>query len=172
MKKPRAVRALTKASLERSALHQLERRALTQAELRRLLDRKRYRVERELGADPRVPVWIDEIVMRMTASALVDDARVTEARATSARSRGLSTRAIGAKLARSGVARSLVAETIERVDEARGEAEPELAAAMIYARKKGLSRKPAEKALASLARQGFAYGVAKRALDALTASEG
>jgi regulatory protein len=156
---------LSLSSLEKSALYYLERHACTVDGLRRVLVRKVRRVERELGPCAEAAAWIDDVIARCVRSGLVDDARFAEGRAHALRARGGSTRAIAQKLRMKGVAAPLVQEALARTDARNGDDDPELEAARAYARRKKLHDKEREKALASLARQGFSFHTAKRALE-------
>jgi regulatory protein len=152
-----STKPLSKASLERSALWHLGRRALTVDELRTRLEKKAKRHPPCADA----PAWIDALLVRLAESLLVDDRRVAEARVHSGRARGLSKRRIEQKLR--GVDEDVRAAAFNAVDV---DADAELAAARTFAQKKKLHQKDRQKALASLARQGFSFAVAKRALEA------
>ena len=153
-------RPLTPAALERSALWHLGRRALTTAELKERLQKKAKKHPPHEDSD----AWIEALVARLSSSLLLDDARVARARIESGRARGLSKRRISTKL--KGVDKDVAAAEFARVDDDAG-ADAEFAAAVVYATKKKLLAKEPQKALAALARQGFSYDVAKRALEQL-----
>lgn len=155
-------RPLTAAALERSALWHLGRRALTTAELRDRLQKKAARhPPHELA-----PTWIDALVLRLASSLILDDQRVAQARIESGRARGLSKRRIGLKLR--GVDKDVTDAAFKNVDEGSTD-DADFAAAVVFATKKRLAQKEPQKALAALARQGFSFAVAKRALATLTA---
>ena len=152
-------RPLTPSSLERSAMWHLGRRALTTAELRTRLQKKAARHP----AHPESPAWIEALVLRLSDSLLLDDAKVARGRVESARARGWSKRRIEQKLR--GVDVDVKADAFAAVDEACS-SDADLTAAMIYAQKKRLAQKDPQKALAALARQGFSFSIAKAALQA------
>lgn len=154
---------LTAAALERSALWQLQRRALTEHELRTALQKKAKRAAAVHGDNPLATTWIDALVERLRSSLLLDDVRVATARASSGRARGLSSRRIGMKLREKGIDADTAKAAMASVD-ADGGAVADLEAARVYARKKRLADKDPQKALAALARQGFSFDIAKRAL--------
>jgi regulatory protein len=163
----RPERPLTPAALERSALWHLSRRACTTAQLRAALQKKAARAAAVHGPCAEAAAWIDALVVRLQGSLLLDDARVAQAKAASGRAAGRSGRAVRQRLRRQGVDDATAAAALASVDgDADGDAE--LAAAVLWARRKGLQRKERHKALAALARQGFAFAVAQRALAALT----
>ena len=163
----RPPRPVSVAYLERAALAYLGRYASSAENLHRVLRRKVERRCRLRGeeAEPFLAI-IDEVVARALRGGLIDDQRFAEGRVASLRGRGGSARLIGAKLAAKGVARGVIAAALA------GEATDELAAAHALARRRRLGpyrigeRAPyREKDLASLARAGFGYGVAKALID-------
>jgi SOS response regulatory protein OraA/RecX len=140
---------------------------MTTGELRVALQKKaaRHPPHADSGA------WIEALLSRFAAGALLDDARVARARVETGRNRGWSRRRIEQKLR--GVDADVRTDAFTSVDEAAAspvgeDVEPlenaELRAARVFVARKRLSEKPPEKALAALARQGFSYGVARAAL--------
>lgn len=150
---------LTPSSLERSALWHLGRRALTTTELRDRLKKKAGRHPEH----PEAAAWIEALVTRLSSSLILDDAKVAKGRVESARARGWSRRRIEQKLR--GVDVDVKDQAFAAVDEASS-ADADLSAALLYAQKKRLGEKDPQKALASLARQGFSFSIAKAALKA------
>lgn len=135
----------------------MERHGGTEARVRRLLA-KRVASSREAHGEPTADegeAMIDEVVAKLVRLGYVDDARFAEQRAKTLRKRGKSTRAIRSALARQGVDASLADAVIDEGDE--------LEAALSYVRRRRL--KGGEKDLAKLARAGFSYDVARRALE-------
>lgn len=171
---PKPEPVLTPAGLERSALWHLQRRALTEHELRTALGKKVKRAAAEHGPSDDAGTWIDVLVARLRDSLLVDDDRVARARVDSGRARGLSKRRIADKLRQKGVSADVAKAAIEAVDAVAAVADdlhddgvehnPDLDAARILVRRRRLRDKDPQKALAALARQGFSYAIAKRAL--------
>ncbi|MFX4223698.1 MAG: regulatory protein RecX [Thalassobaculum sp.] len=164
---------LTKAYLERAALHYLERYASSVEGLRRVLLRRVDKAAREERGDPaEAAPWVEEIVARFAASGLVDDRSFAEGRAASLRRRGESARRIALKLREKGVDGELIGAVLEEEDGPDREA-AEFAAACRFARRRRLGplRDPAERAdrrdrdMAALARAGFSLDVARRVLD-------
>ncbi len=149
-------------------MHYLERYAVPAAQLRRVLARKIARSCRYHGDDPAShALALDAVVARCVASGLVDDRRFAEARAATLRRKGQSQRAVAARLSAKGVSRELVGEIT------KGEANDELAAARIAAKRRRLGpwrREEAraefrQKDLAALARLGFDYATARAVID-------
>ena len=132
--------------------------------LRRKVD-KRCRLR---GEDPsEFHEMIDEVVAKSLRTGLIDDTRYTEARIATLRRRGGSARAIQAKLSAKGVDRSTIAAALEG-----GEEDDEEKAALAFARRRKLGPyRPGERApyrdkdLASLARAGFRFDIARRIID-------
>ena len=170
---PKPEPALTPAGLERSALWHLQRRALTEHELRTALGKKVKRAAAEHGPTDDAGTWVDALVARLRDSLLVDDDRVARARVDSGRARGLSKRRIADKLRQKGVSADVAKAAIDAVDAVDAdvhddgvEHNADLDAARILVRRRRLRDKDPQKALAALARQGFSYAIAKRALAA------
>jgi regulatory protein len=158
---------VTEAYLQRVALAYLERFASSSENLKRVLQRRVARRCRLRDEDPApFAAMIDEVVEKSRRTGLVNDRQYAENRAATLRRRGGSARAIGAKLAAKGIDRETIAQALE------GEPEDEERAAHALARRRRLGpynrgdRKAARaKDLASLARAGFSYDVARRVID-------
>lgn len=149
-------------TLEKSALFRLERSSLSEKQLRDGLKRKCMRQQR--AVDEEVRAWIDEVVAKMKRLGFIDDERTAAARARSLRATGTSARGAMMKLKQKGIDGALAARVLAVVDE---EPDAELAAAREYVRRRKLTTKDPQKALAALARRGFSYDVAKKALAAI-----
>ena len=164
--------------LREAALAHLARFSATEAGLRfvleRRVDRWARRAETEGSARDTVAEAVRagraaaaEVALAMVANGSVDDAAFAEARARRLARSGRSRRAIGAHLAGKGIAAETAAAALPT------DAESELDAALAHCRRRRVgpfARAPMEaparlKALASLARGGFARGVAEQALD-------
>lgn len=157
---------LTKLKLEQMALGYVNRFECTASKLKQHLASR----VRKLGGDENAAGWIAELVERYCGSGVLDDARFAKNLASQLTRRGKSSRAISQKLALRGVPSDVASELMT----ARKQDEPgaELDAARAYVRKRRLGPfRSAEtrdehrhKDLASLARQGFSFDIAKRAL--------
>ncbi len=140
---------------------------------------KRHLAERvkKQGGDENAEAWIAELVERYLGSGVLNDVRFAKNLASQLTTRGKSSRMISQKLALRGVP----AEVAQELMTARKQDEPnaELYAARAFAKKRRLgwhrdSDKRAEyrqKDLAALARQGFSFDVAKKALAAEAGSD-
>jgi len=170
---------VTKPRLTNIAKFHVERFATTAANLKRVLSRRAERARRIHGGDAREhAAWIDEIVEKMVKTGAVDDARYAQGRTASLRRLGKSPGKIRALLSAKGVARTLVDTAITDTAVTIGGGDAALEAAMTYVRRRRLGpfgkaiadkderRKQATKDMAALARAGFSYDIAKRALAA------
>ncbi len=120
---------------------------------------------------------VEQLIGEFLEAGLLDDARYAEGRALSLHRRGASARAIRARLLAKGVAPELIERALERLRSQA--ADPELAAALALARRRGLGPYRGrqaraafrEKDLAALGRQGFGYHLARRVIDAPDVAE-
>ena len=168
----RGGRPVTSDDLEQIALDYLARFASSAANLRRVLRDKVERsarlhdTNREAGL-----AAIEALVGRLTAAGALDDRRFAEGRAQSLFRRGASRRAIAAKLSEKGVGDEEIAAALAALEEFA--ADPELAAALAYARRRRIgpfrgrdARAAArDRDLAALGRAGFGLDVARRVVD-------
>lgn len=174
------------ARLREAALAHLARFAATEAGLRRVLERRvdRWARAAEAEGQPREAIAAAaararaaaaEVAAAMTAAGAVDDAAFAESRARRLARAGRSRRAIAAHLSAKGVDAETAAAALPEGEEA------ELDAALAFCRRRriGPFARTAEdiearrKALAALARGGFAQPVARRAvsMDPATAED-
>jgi regulatory protein len=169
----RGPKRATAAYLERAALFYLERYASSAANLRRILLRKVARSAAAHETDPEEgAAAVEVLIARFLDSGLLDDAAYARGRVLSLHRRGASARAIRARLSAKGVAAEEVESALAALHDM--EADPELAAALAFARRRRLGpfRKAEVRAqhrqrdLAALGRQGFAYGLARRVIEA------
>ncbi len=172
---PRPTRPVSAAWLERAALDYLQRYSASTDMLRRTLARRVEKRARARGEEPGAfAEMVEATVARAVSAGLVDDTRFAEGRLAALRRRGSSRRGATARLAAKGVSREVVAAVLEAEREAHPEGESEEAAAWAYARRRRLGpyRLPDKRAdhrerdLASLARQGFPYALARRIVEA------
>ena len=166
-------RKVTPPYLRNAALHYLDRYASSSANLRRLLLVKVERSARAHGTDRRDGAAVVEALLaEFQRSGLLDDARYAEARSRAWHRRGASARAIRNRLTSQGVATEHIARALDLLREAT--ADPDLAAALAFARRRRLGPYRARAAraahrardLAALGRQGFAYALARRVIEA------
>lgn len=171
-RKPRKV---SDDSLERAALHYLERYASSAANLRRILMRRVRKSAEAHGTDPADgAALVDALIARYRKSGLLDDAGYAEMRAASLHRQGASRRMTRAKLAAKGVGAEDIAAALETLAETVPE--PDLAAACAYARRRRLGpwrrtgrTEHHDRDLAALGRQGFGYELARKIVEAADA---
>lgn len=168
-------RALTKDGMYNRAVHYLERYAASVEGVRAVLQRSVQRAQRRGEAVPeQVGEWIEAAITKLIDGKLLDDALFAETKVRSLRRSGASAQKVRQKLAVKGVAGKLVEEAL-----ASEEVEDDLAAAIIFARKKRLGPYTSrgdrtvlrDKQIASLARAGFSLTIARRVVDASDVAE-
>ena len=173
-RKGRHRRPLTRQQLEDAALHYVERFASSAENLRRVLMRRLGRAG--FGRDDpdyqAAARWIGDIVSRLRASGVLDDAAYAKAQAASLNRRGVALRGIGYRLAGKGVAGEIIDAALATLRGERADADFKAAAALARKRRLGPYRLAADRAasrekdLAVLARAGFAYEIARRVISA------
>lgn len=170
----RTVRPVDPARLERAAYAYLERFAASSAGVRRVLMRRVAASVAAHGTDAAEAAgWVEALIQRLQRLGLLNDALYAEQKAASLRRRGASARAVRATLAAKGIDADDAATALAGVDDENGDGDAELTAArrLVQRRRLGRFRPAAERAarrdrdLAALARAGFGYDVAVRALD-------
>lgn len=165
---------ITEKYLYNSGLAYLQRFPTSAAHFRRVMGRKITRscnYHKDQSAED-CQKLLDGTVATFTRMGLLNDTAWLAGMITSLRRRGLSTQAILSKLSQKGMAQNTVLEALEAHDEANGVIDPELAAALLLCRRKriGPFRKIAQeetdrnKELAALARGGFGFDTAQKAL--------
>lgn len=173
---------LTPAVLEAAALQHLNRFDCTRQRLRAVLERKVAKLQKQLAAaqaeeqsttpiDPeQVDQWIEQLLTRLCDAGYVNDVRYAEALARNLLERGCAPRQISTKLRLRGVADELAADVVVNLGQSR-ETELYAASRLVRRRKLGWMRSDearvlrAQKDLAALARAGFSFETARRALQ-------
>jgi regulatory protein len=174
---------VTRTHLENVALAYLGRFSATAHSLEQVLMRRVWRAARHHDDDPAIgAALIQDILKRYRASGLINDTAFAEARAKTLHQRGLPLRAIAQKLRGKGVSSADIEAAIAALarDADKGDDDDyvsnqtlDLTAARAYARRRRLGpwRKRDRQAdmherdLATLARAGFSYSVARTALE-------
>jgi len=164
---------ITEKYLYNSGLAYLQRFPTSTPHFRRIMGRKidrscTYHKDQDREACIRL---LDSTVATFVRQGLLNDAAYLQGMTNSLRRRGLSTQAILSRLQQKGMAQDAVLSALRSFDEDRGGGDPDLAAAVMLMRRKrlGAFRKSAEfdrnKELAALARAGFGFDVAQKALN-------
>jgi len=174
----RVPKKATPKYLENVALWYLQRFAASAESMRRVLMRRVAESARAHDTDrAEGAAMVEDIVARFRRSGLLDDRAYAAGRALSLHRRGVSEQGIRARLRAKGVEREEIEAAVAGLaDEA---AEPDLAAAVAYARRRriGPYRTRGDRGelrgrdLAALARQGFDYDTARRVIDARDVAE-
>lgn len=175
-RKPRIPKKITPSYLNNYAMFYLERFSSSSANLKRILMR---RVKKSLThhGEPSMDSatgMVDDVVTKLLELKIIDDALYAKSRTTSFRRSGNSKRQISAKLYSKGLKNEQIEVAIETVDKAHGFDNPELSAAIRYAQRRRIGpyrtrpcaepEEQAKKDLAKLARAGFSFELAKKAL--------
>lgn len=160
---------LTEEALREAALSYLDRYDASAEQLRQVLLRRVLRYG-EAATNGEIRERIEVLLRRFRAAQLLDDERFAKNFVRGQRARGSSALALRAKLKKRGVAPHLIDQALE--DVAENETLDEDHAARTYAQKRRLAQRydlddplQRRKALASLARRGFSFDVAARALS-------
>lgn len=150
---------VTRDSLEKAALRLLSRREASRQEVRVAL-------KRHLAATPQASEgreWIEDILEECAARGYLSDERYAASRFRALRQRGNSRRKVEAALKKKGIS----GETLDSLfDEESPDAEAVAAARTVAKKRFGQNAERFDKELGSLARAGFSYDVARRALEA------
>jgi regulatory protein len=166
----RAAAPLTPERLERAALAYLERYANSAAGLARVLQRRLSKAERQ-GRAAAGAADIEAVIAKLRRAGLLDDGLFAEGRAGRLARQGRSQRSIARRLAAAGLGEAEIARGLAAAGAAPAD---ELARAVAFARRRRLGpfRAPRERAvrklrdMAALARQGFAYDLVRRVIEA------
>ncbi len=163
---------VTPHSLERWALHHLDRYATSAANLRAVLARRVRRIEQAQEEQfAEAPTWIEETVDDLLSRGYLDDRKYAVSLAQQMRARGASARRILDRLGKKGVPWEIAREALAQASGDGGE----LQAAVRYAKRRSLGpyrvdpevrAARRERDLAALGRSGFSYEVASRIIEA------
>ncbi|OHC74475.1 MAG: hypothetical protein A3G18_11325 [Rhodospirillales bacterium RIFCSPLOWO2_12_FULL_58_28] len=173
--KPRKV---TAKSLENAAVYYLQRFASSSANFRRVMMRRVDRSARFHGTDrDEGAKMVDGLIRRFIDNGLLNDLAYAEALAGSRHRRGASRRTVFVKLKQKGLDDEIIRAAVDALADETDE--PELAAAVILARRRRLGPfRPnnqraslRDKDMAALARAGFGYDMVVKVIDAETALE-
>ena len=162
--------------LREAALAYLERYESSVQSVRRVLRRRieRWAMKEGVPVEDGAYETVEAVIADLRSAGIVDDSRYAGMKARSLFNSGRSGRAIGAYLAARGVSSSVIGDALEsRAEEADNPEEPDLEAALRFARKKRLGRfRPSEQRaekrerdMAALGRAGFSWSIAKAVVD-------
>ncbi|MCT4575656.1 MAG: recombination regulator RecX [Alphaproteobacteria bacterium] len=172
-KKPKKI---TPRYLENYALYYLERFSSSSENLRRVIMTKIIRSCKFYEDDniEEKKEWLNELIDKLQRIGYLNDEMYTNMKARSLRYSGNSKRKIAYKLRQKGLSEEMINKSIQKADKDLYDSdEGELETAIKYAKKKRIGRfrtkeineKTKEKELSSMARAGFSYDIAKKALE-------
>lgn len=156
--------------LERAAIYYLERYASSVANLRNILDRKVKRSVEAHGTDlAEGRQWIEDVLRKLVAMGLLNDAAFAEAKTRSLLRQGRPKRTIGMALRAKGIGQDDLEKALSAVEDP----DADLKAAVVFARKRRFGPfgpkadlATRQRQLAAFARRGFGYDLARKVLDA------
>lgn len=166
---------ITERYLYNSGLAYLQRFPASSAHFKTVMTRKidkSCRFHKDQNREDCVAL-LDPLVKKFQDLGLLDDNAYVKGMVTSLRRRGLPARQIEMKLTQKGLSKDLIHQTLQSHDLEEYETNEagDIYAALIFARKKRLGpydtneRYTPEKALATMARAGYSYDIAKKTLE-------
>lgn len=181
-KRKRAPRKATAQYLENAAAHYLGRFATSKAHLREVMMQKVRRSHQHHGTELSEGAgFIDAVIIKFEGLGYLDDAAYAAMRARALHARGTPVRGIRFKLQQKGVAEDDIDAALLHLEQETRAPDLDLAAAVRLARRRRIGpyrsddrdvrRERAEKDLATLARAGFSYDVARQVIDAADVDE-
>jgi len=168
---------ITQQSLRNAALRYIDRFATSRENLRQVLMRRvqksnfHHDTSLEEGA-----IWIDELLTKLEEANFINDANYAEMRAGSLHRKGTSLRVISMKLKEKSISEDTISGALQTLREETDSEDLERDAAIALARRRRLGpwRLPdkredlKDKDLATLARAGFSYDLAREVIEAET----
>lgn len=178
-KKQTIPKKITQSYLYNAGLHYLKRYTASTEHFKTVMMRK---IKRSLAHHNEPPMdeclsALETTIEKLSEMGFLNDPQYTRGMVNSLRKRGTSQKAIHARLLSKGLNASLIHETLKDIDAECIDTKPEHNAALIHARKKRLGpfsknthpqkhdEKAYARALASFARAGFSYDIAKTIMD-------
>jgi len=171
-KKPRKI---TPKYLENSAMYYLERFSSSSENLRQVMKRKIYKSCKFYGDDniSEKEEWLSDLINKFQRIGYLNDESYALSKIRGYRYSGDSKKKIISKLASKGVSADIINNSLTAVDEEMFEEDGEIESARKYIRKRRFGKyrtkevddKTLSKELASLARAGFNYDIAKSVLE-------
>jgi len=172
----RTASPITAKYLQNAAVFYLERYASSAEGLRRVLRRRVSKARmREAPVMENVDEAIEAVVQKFVTAGLLDDKAFAQTKARSLHRRGMSGRLTRQRLQVAGVGADDVEQAMAALDDELGTdpAKRELQAALAFARRRRLGpfrvkdrEENKARDLASMARAGFAYALARKVIEA------
>ncbi|NQZ13346.1 MAG: RecX family transcriptional regulator [Alphaproteobacteria bacterium] len=170
-KKPKVPKKISERYLHNSGLAYLQRFATSSAHFKTVMMRKidkSCRHHKDQNKDD-CEGLLDELIPKFQELGLLNDDAYIRGVVTSCRRRGLSSAKIKQKLAQKGINQDLIETAISEYDVENDSGD--FPSALIFIKKKKLGaydldqKKDYQKSLAMMARAGFQYGIAEKALN-------
>lgn len=159
---------ITPEYLKNSSLYYLSRFSTSSENLKRVLMRKVARSANHHGTDPEeCQLLIEELIANYLRSGLLDDNAYAKTQATNLHNKGNSSRNIRSKLRQKGLKSDIIEMAVSALS--KDYKNPERVAAIRFAKrrrlgpfqKKELNEETRKKHMATMARAGFSYEIAK-----------
>lgn len=174
-KKPKVPKKITESYLYNSGLYYLQRFTSSSENFRSVMLRKvrkscAYHKDQDFEECAKL---VDALIDKITELGLLNDEAYVRGMVTSFRNRGIPKRTIIQKLKMKGIPSEQTLQALETFNEERetNDRDLEFAGALKFCRKKRIGPfnngkdEEFEKSLAKLARQGFSYDIAKKAME-------
>jgi regulatory protein len=159
-------RPVTASYLRNAAMHYLSGRSASEVMLRQTLERRAKKRLAVRALSEETTALIAAALAEMITLRLVDDVKFAEGRAASLARKGLGKRRIAMGLRQKGIVgdkiEAAIAPDLDELTQARRFAERKRLGTW---RRDGGSRETRDKDLRALARAGFSYGIAAKALE-------
>ncbi len=168
---------MTRERLQRAALHYLQRFPSSVRHFRSIMERKIKRAHAECpGEESDYAEWLQSVERMCLDAGLLNDEVLAKAIARSLNRRGSAMRHIRQRLRQKGFESECIDDCIRELDQSVAEStgvQTDLYAALRYAKRRRFgpfSREPLDwkirqKQMASLARRGFSYAVARQVVE-------
>jgi regulatory protein len=172
---PKIPKPVTQQSLRNAALRYIDRFATSRDNLRKVLMRRVQKSHYHHGTDLELASqWIEELLDKLEKSQFINDQTYADMRAGSLHRRGTSQRILKMKLKEKGLSEDTITKALETLSAENESENLERDAAIALAKRRRLGpwRLPEkrsdtkDKDLASLARAGFSYDLAKEIIEA------
>lgn len=161
-----ATRPVTAAYLRKAALHYISGRAASVAMVRQTLERRAKRRLDVRALEAATAALIEAAIAELLALSLLDDAKFAEIRTGTLAHKGLSRSRIAQGLRAKGVAKETVAQAVTDDIDELAQARRFVERKRLGARRRGgVTPASRKKDLGALARAGFGFGIAAKALS-------
>ncbi|MBE6449718.1 MAG: RecX family transcriptional regulator [Alphaproteobacteria bacterium] len=168
------VKQITEKRLEHISIYYLQRYESCASKLKDVLYRRVLKIKMQGGEiPPQIEEWISKIVLKMQDLGYIDDMRYIENTVRRLQNNGKSMHYILNKLKQDGLSSDLLDTFLQENTSNTFQTDLQSAQRLVYKKKLGcfrnkeLQKQMYQKDLAVLARAGFSYEIAKKALETL-----